>query len=150
MQQSGRLAVHTIRQILNEKGREIHSVAPDDTVYEAIRRMAELGIGALLVMDGEQLVGVISERDYARKVILEDRRSRETKVQDIMTTKVITIEASASADAGLALMTRRKFRHLPVMDDEELVGVVSIGDLVNAVLGDQQHLIEQLERYVAG
>lgn len=142
--------MHTIRQILGEKGRDIYAVGPDDTVFEAIRQMAERGIGALLVIDRGKLAGVVSERDYARKVILAGRSSRETRVAEIMSAPVITIEAQATADAGLALMTSKRIRHLPVMQGDELIGVISIGDLVNAVIVDQQHLIEQLERYVAG
>lgn len=142
--------MHTIRQIPDEKGRDIHAVKPDDTVLEAIRRMAELGIGALLVMDDGRLLGLISERDYARKVILADRRSHDTRVADIMSAPAITIDARATAKAGLALMTNKRIRHLPVLDQGKLVGVVSVGDLVYTILGDQQDLIEQLERYVTG
>lgn len=142
--------MHTIRQILSEKGKEIWSVAPGDTVYDTIRLMATKGVGALLVMDGERLHGIVSERDYARKVILEGRSSRDTSVGDICSAPAVTISPRATAEEGLALMTRKRIRHLPVVEDEELLGVVSIGDLVNAVIGDQQQLIEQLERYVTG
>jgi len=140
--------MHTIHQILKGKGNEIISVGPDSIVYDAVRKMAEKGIGALLVLENDKPVGMLSERDYARKVILEGRRSRETNVHEIMSSPLITIEGRATADAGLALMTRHRIRHLPVVDEGELVGVVSIGDLVNAVIEDQQHLIEELERYV--
>lgn len=143
-------AMHNIRHILAEKGQEIWSVRSDQTVYEAIHRMAELGVGALLVIDDGDLVGVISERDYARKVILADKRSRECPISQIMSTNLITIDPRATANEGLALMTRKRIRHLPVIEDGTLLGVVSIGDLVNAVIGDQQALIEQLERYVSG
>ncbi len=142
--------MHTIDQILDRKGRDTHWVAPDSSVFDAIRRMAELGIGALLVMDNGTPVGMLSERDYARKVILEGKSSRETKVSAIMSAPLVTIEGRATADAGLALMTKKRIRHLPVLDDGELKGVVSIGDLVNAVIDDQSLLIEQLERYVTG
>lgn len=142
--------MHTIHQILESKGHDTHWVAPDSSVFDAIRRMAELGIGALLVMRNGDPVGMFSERDYARKVILEGRSSRETKVADIMSSPLVTIESRATADAGLALMTKKRIRHLPVMDDGQLKGVVSIGDLVNAVIDDQSQLIEQLERYVTG
>ncbi len=142
--------MHSIRQILDEKGRSIFSVAPGDSVYDAIRLMAERGIGAMLVIDGEKLVGILSERDYARKVILEGRSSRETRVEQIMSSPPITVDPRATANAGLALMTQKRIRHLPVVAEGELIGVVSIGDLVNAVIDDQQHLIEQLERYVTG
>lgn len=142
--------MHTIHQILERKGHEVHWVSPDSSVYDAVRRMAELGIGALLVMRDGKPAAMLSERDYARKVILEGRSSRETRVSEIMSEKLVTIEGQATADAGLALMTRKRFRHLPVVDGSELVGVVSIGDLVNAVIDDQHKLIEQLERYVTG
>lgn len=142
--------MHSIRQILNEKGSEIWSVGPDDTVFDAIRQMAERGIGALLVLDGDRLAGVLSERDYARKVILEGRKSRETQVREIMTPKVVTIGPTDTAESGLALMTRHRIRHLPVVENNRIIGVISIGDLVNAVIDDQQHLIEQLEHYIAG
>jgi len=142
--------MHTIDQILDRKGHDTHWIAPDSSVFDAIRRMAELGIGALLVMRDGEAVGMLSERDYARKVILEGRSSRETKVESIMSAPLVTIEGRAEADAGLALMTQKRIRHLPVIDDGELKGVVSIGDLVNAVIDDQSQLIEQLERYVTG
>jgi len=142
--------MHTIHQILDHKGGNIIWVAPDSTVYDAIRKMAEQGIGALLVMCDGNPVAMLSERDYARKVILEGRSSRETRVSDVMSGSLITIDSRATADAGLALMTRHHIRHLPVIDDGKLIGLVSIGDLVNAVIDDQQQLIEQLERYVTG
>lgn len=142
--------MQTIHQILDRKGSEIHWIPPDSSVFDAIRRMAELGIGALLVMRDGKPVGMLSERDYARKVILEGRSSRETRVSDIMSSPLVTIEGQATAEAGLALMTKKRIRHLPVISDGELKGVVSIGDLVNAVIDGQSHLIEQLERYVTG
>ncbi len=142
--------MHTIRQILAEKGGDIWSVSPDDTVFDAIHLMARKGIGALLVLQGDELYGMMSERDYARKVILDGRASRETRVKEICSSPAITITPKATADEGLALMTKKRFRHLPVVEDGKLLGVVSIGDLVNAVIGDQQQLIEQLERYVSG
>lgn len=142
--------MHTIRQILEDKGSDIWSVSTDDKVYEAITMMARKGIGALLVMKDGELHGMVSERDYARKVVLEGRSSRETLVGDICSSPVLTISPRAVAEEGLALMTRKRIRHLPVVERGELLGIVSIGDLVNAVIGDQQQLIEQLERYVAG
>jgi CBS domain-containing protein len=142
--------MHTIRQILAEKGEEIWSVQPDETVLEGIRQMAKRGVGALPVMRDGELLGMFSERDYARKIILEGRSSRDTTVADIMTAKVITISPRAMAEEGLALMTNKRIRHLPVVEDKTVIGLVSIGDLVNAVIGDQQQLIEQLERYVSG
>ncbi len=142
--------MHTIRQILAEKGKEIWSVSPDDSVLDAVRQMAERSVGALMVMRDDQLEGMFSERDYARKIILAGKSSRETHVADIMTADVVTITPQATADEGLALMTRKRIRHLPVVEDDRVIGLVSIGDLVNAVIGDQQQLIEQLERYVSG
>jgi len=142
--------MHTIRQILQNKGGSIWSVTPDDTVYDAVRTMAEKGVGALLVMDDGKLHGMMSERDYARKVILEGKASRDTRVDNICSSPAITISPQASAEEGLALMTAKRIRHLPVVEADELLGVVSIGDLVDAVLGDQQQMIQQLERYVSG
>ncbi len=142
--------MHTIRQILQAKGGSIWSVTPNDTVYEAVRLMAEKGVGALLVLKDEKLHGMMSERDYARKVILEGKASRDTLVGDICSSPVVTISPSATAEEGLEMMTAKRFRHLPVVESGELQGVVSIGDLVDAVLRDQQQLIEQLERYVSG
>lgn len=142
--------MHSIYQILNEKGHAIWSVTPDMMVYDAIRQMAERGVGALLVMKDDRLEGVISERDYARKVILEGRNSRETPVGDIMTRDVVSIGPDLTANQGLALMTNKRIRHLPVIEGGKVTGVVSIGDLVKAVIDDQQHQIEQLERYVTG
>ena len=142
--------MHTIRQILADKSGDLWSVGPDDSVYEAIRSMAEKGVGALLVMDGDDLAGMITERDYARKIVLEGRKSSETKVREVMTGEVTTIGPDRTAADGLAIMTDGRFRHLPVVDNGKVIGVVSIGDLVKAVIADQQSLIEQLERYVTG
>ncbi|QOC22597.1 CBS domain-containing protein [Wenzhouxiangella sp. AB-CW3] len=142
--------MRTVRQILEKKGDNIWSIAPNSTVYDAVTMMARKSIGALLVMRNGQLHGVISERDYARKIVLEGRSSRETRVEEICSTPVITIQPQAMAEEGLALMTRKRIRHLPVVEGDKLLGVVSIGDLVDAVIGDQQKLIEQLERYVSG
>lgn len=142
--------MHNVRQILEEKGSEIWSVSPDEFVIEAVREMARHGVGAMLVMEDGQMKGMFSERDYARKVILADKSSRETRVAEVMTAPLVTVDPRATAEEGLALMTRKRIRHLPVVEDGKLLGLVSIGDLVNAVLGDQQRLIEQLESYVRG
>lgn len=142
--------MHTIHQILDQKGHDVHWVSPDSSVFEAVRKMAELGVGALLVMRDGKPVGMMSERDYARKVILEGRKSRDTRVEEVMSSSLISIDGRGSAQAGLALMSQKHIRHLPVIDDGKLIGMVSIGDLVNAVIDDQQLLIEQLERYVTG
>lgn len=142
--------MHNIRQILEEKGREIWSIRPDQWVIDAVREMARYGVGAMLVMQDGQMKGMFSERDYARKVILADKSSRQTRVEEVMNTPVVTIDPRATAEEGLALMTRKRIRHLPVVEDGELLGLVSIGDLVNVVIGDQRLLIEQLESYVRG
>jgi len=142
--------VHNIRQILEQKGGEIWSVRPDEFVIEAVREMARHGVGAMLVMTDGEIKGMFSERDYARKVILADKSSRETRVEEVMSAPVLTIDPRATAEEGLALMTRKRIRHLPVVENGGLLGLVSIGDLVNAVLGDQKLLIEQLESYVRG
>lgn len=143
--------MNTIRTILkNKRSGEIWSVKPDDTVLEAVTRMAKLGIGALLVMEGPRLVGILSERDYARKIILQGRRSAETLVSEIMTPDVATVPPEMTARQGLAIMTNGYFRHLPVMEDGKVIGLVSIGDLVKTVIAEQQAMIDQLERYVTG
>jgi CBS domain-containing protein len=144
-------SMHTIRTILKQKkSNEVWSVSPDDTVLEAIKRMAELGIGAVLVMDGERLEGILSERDYARKIILQGRRSAETRVAEVMSRDVITGTLEMTADQGLALMTEKFFRHLPIIEDGRVIGLVSIGDLVKKIIAEQQAVIRQLERYVTG
>jgi CBS domain-containing protein len=138
----------TVRHLLEEKGRAIFRVDPDDPVLEAIRSMAEHHVGALLVMHEEQLVGIVSERDYARKVILMGRSSGETPVSVIMTTPVTTVGPDATVEECMRLMTERRIRHLPVIERGRVVGVVSIGDLVKSVIEDQQHAIEQLQSYI--
>ena len=142
--------MHNIRDILQEKGTTIWFTAPDDTVLDAISRMAEYGVGALLVIDDGQLVGFFSERDYTRKVILEGLASRDTPVEKVMSTPVISISPDATVQQGLSMMTEKHIRHLPVTDGSGVIGVVSIRDLVKAVIEDQQALIEQLERYITG
>ncbi|MGD9388540.1 MAG: CBS domain-containing protein [Gammaproteobacteria bacterium] len=143
--------MNTLRTILkNKPSTEVWSIGPGDSVLDAIKRMAELGIGALLVMEGEQLVGVLSERDYARKIILKGRRSDTTTVAEVMSGEVITATPTMTAQHCLGMMTEGHFRHLPVMEDDRVVGVVSIGDLVKCVIADQQVVIEELERYVTG
>lgn len=141
--------MHSIRDILREKGATVRSVGPDDTVFEAIRQMADHGIGALLVLEGDQPVGLLSERDYSRKVILHGLSSKQTTVRTIMSSPVLTISPDASVQQGLATMTEKFVRHLPVVDGSGVIGMVSIGDLVKAVIQDQQELIEQLESYIA-
>ncbi len=140
--------MHNIRDILQKKGTIVWEASPDETVLEAIRRMAEQNVGALLVLEDDQLVGFFSERDYSRKVILQGLRSEDTPVRTVMTTPVLTISPDATVQQGLSIMSEKFVRHLPVTDDTGVIGVVSIGDLVKAVIEDQQALIEQLERYL--
>ncbi len=137
-----------VRQLLDRKGRAIFSVAPGAAVLEAIRAMAEHQVGALLVMEDETLAGIVSERDYARKVILLGRSSADTPVRDIMTSAVITVQPDTTVDKCMQLMTDRHVRHLPVVDAGRVVGMVSIGDLVKAVIAEQRQQIEQLESYI--
>jgi len=141
--------VHSIRDILREKGTKVQSIDPNENVYEALRQMDEHGIGALLVMEGNQPIGLFSERDYARKLALRGLRSRETAVKAIMSSPLLTISPDASVQEALSVMTEKFIRHLPVVDGSGVIGMVSIGDLVKAVIKDQQSLIEQLESYLA-
>ena len=138
----------TVRQLLGHKGRAIYSVGPEDPVLEAIRLMAEHHVGALLVMKGDELAGIISERDYARKVILRGRSSAETPVWEIMSSPVTTVSLDDTVQNCMQIVTERRIRHLPVVDDAHVVGVISIGDLVRAVIEEQQRTIEQLESYI--
>ena len=140
----------SIRDVLKNKGDAVVSISADATVYKALELMADKNVGALLVMKDEQLTGIISERDYARKVILEGLSSLETAVQKIMLTKVIYITPDRSVEEGLALMSDKNCRHLPVLEDKELVGMVSIGDLVKAHVSDKDFMINQLEHYILG
>ena len=140
--------MHNIRDILRRKGTVVWSTSPDETVLEAIRRMAEHGVGALLVLEDDQLVGLFSERDYSRKVILQGLRSQDTPVNTVMSTPVLTISPDATVQQGLSMMNEKSVRHLPVTDGSGIIGVVSMRDLVQAVIEDQEALIEQLERYL--
>jgi CBS domain-containing protein len=139
-----------IQTLLKKKGYDVWRIAPDASVYDAIHLMAEKGVGALIVMDGPKLVGVISERDYARKIILEGRSSENTKISEIMSTEVITVGPDSRIEECMAMMTERRVRHLPVLDGDELLGVISLGDLVKYIIAEQQFVIEQMERYIAG
>jgi CBS domain-containing protein len=138
----------TVRQLLDRKDRAVFSVGPETPVLEAIRAMAEHHVGALLVMKGEVLAGIVSERDYARKVILLGRSSGDTPVRDIMTTPVLTVSPETSVEQCMQLVTDKRVRHLPVLEAGRVVGMVSIGDLVKAVIAAQQQQIEQLESYI--
>jgi CBS domain-containing protein len=139
-----------LSQLLEAKGREVYSVAPGASVLEAIRQMAERHIGALVVLEEGRLVGILSERDYARKVVLNGRSSTSTAVREIMSSPVVTVAPEKTVDDAMRLMTARRVRHLPVMRGDKLVGVVSIGDLVKAVIEDQRHTIEDLRSYIQG
>jgi CBS domain-containing protein len=138
----------TVKQLLNAKGSQTYSIGPDAKVYEALETMAEKDVGALLVTAGSRLVGIISERDYARKVRLHGKWSHDIAVREIMTEDVVTVDPSRTVEECMALVTQHRVRHLPVCDGERLVGVISIGDLVKEVIADQQETIKQLESYI--
>ncbi len=140
----------TIDAILNQKSGDIWSVAPDATVYDAVLTMANKNVGALVVMEDAKLVGIISERDYTRKVMLRGKRSRETQVREIMSSELTTVHPKESVDECLRFMTEKRVRHLPVVDEGRLRGVISIGDLVKHVISVQSATLEHLERYISG
>jgi CBS domain-containing protein len=142
------MGMATARHLLDRKGRDIFSVGPDDPVLEAIRMMADHHVGALLVMNANRLLGIVSERDYARKVILKGRSSADTPVSQIMSSPVVTVSLTNSVQECMQMMTSRRIRHLPVVEDGAVVGMISIGDLVKAVMEEQQQTIEQLESYI--
>lgn len=139
-----------VKDILEVKGREIWSIEPGASVYDAMKLMAEKEIGSLLVMEDGKLVGLISERDYARKVILKGRSSRTTQVREIMTANVLYAQLEQNIEECMALMTEKRVRHLPVVNEGQLIGVISIGDLVKSIITEQRFVIEQLERYIKG
>ena len=140
----------TVRQLLEEKGREIHTISPDSTVYEALQKMSEKDIGALIVMEGDKLVGMFSERDYARKVVLHGRTSKDSKVGEFMVKGIHYILPGKTLQDCMVLMTEKKVRHLPVMEENELLGLVSIGDVVSAIITEQKNTIKDLEDYITG
>ena len=140
----------TVKEILKAKGRDIWSVRPDDTVFDAVKLMADKSIGSLLVMEGDKLVGIVTERDYARKVILEGKSSRDSAVKEVMSTGVLCVSPDRTVEECMALMTDKRARHLPVIENKRVIGVVSIGDLVKALINEQQILIDQLQHYIAG
>lgn len=142
--------MRTLKQLLAEKSRPLAVVAPGDSVFHALGIMAKHDVGAVLVLDGEQLVGIFSERDYARKIILQGKTSKETQVREIMSDRVAYVSPETTLDQCMALMTEKHFRHLPVLDsDQRLVGLVSIGDLVKETIKSQQFLIDQLAHYIS-
>jgi CBS domain-containing protein len=140
----------TVGQVLQAKGYDIWTITPDAPVYDALELMADKEVGALLVLSGEKPVGIISERDYARKVVLKGKRSIDTSVKEIMVTEVIAVRPEQPIEECMALMTEKRIRHLPVCADDCLVGIVSIGDVVKAIISEQEFMIEQLERYIDG
>jgi len=142
--------MQTVRQVLQAKGQEVWTTGPDTSVYDALALMADKGIGALVVTEGARVLGLLSERDYARNVVLRGRTSKETAVKDIMTTKVACVAPDQTVQDCMSIMTEQRVRHLPVMDGDTLVGLVSIGDLVKAIIEEQEVLIEHLVRYING
>lgn len=148
---TGTIAMHTVAQILNDKAsQEIYTISPEATVLEAITLMAEKEIGALVVIQSGQVVGILSERDYARKVALMERSSYSTTVTEIMTHAVLTVTSKHNTDHCMQLMTDKHLRHLPVVDQDKLIGLVSIGDLVKNVMEQQKNMIDQLQQYISG
>lgn len=139
-----------VKHLLDTKGREIISIVSDASVFEAIKLMADRSIGSLLVMDGDVLRGIVTERDYARKVIIKGRASETTPVADIMTTDLVTASPDQTVNHCMTLMSGKRIRHLPVIVDNKVAGIISIGDLVQAIISDQQEEIEQLEQYISG
>ncbi len=139
-----------IQDILRTKGTGKWSVPPDSTVYDALKLMAEKNIGAVLVMEKDKIVGILSERDYARKIIIMGKTSKETAVSEIMTEKVFYVTSDMAVEAAMTIMTEKHFRHLPVVDNNQVSGVISIGDIVKTIISDQKSTIEQLEKYVMG
>ncbi len=142
--------MQTINQLLQTKGPHVETVAADETVFEALTIMADKGIGALVVMQDNQPVGLFSERDYARNIVLKGRTSKQTKVAEVMSSHVVVAHPEQSVEECMAIMTEKRVRHLPVMQDDELIGIISIGDLVKAIIENQQFVIEQLVSYING
>lgn len=142
--------MRTVRDILGLKGGTVWSVSPEDTVLHALGVMAERGIGAVVVLDDERLAGILTERDYARRVVLRGRSSRDSLIRDVMTPQVVCVSPERSVDECMALMTDKRVRHLPVLDHKQLIGLVSIGDVVKATIADQEFTIAQLQSYITG
>ncbi len=140
----------TVQQLLDKKGHDIQSIHPDDSVFDAIQKLANANIGSLIVVEDDRPIGIFTERDYARNVILEGKSSPTTRVRDIMTTRVIFVQPEQTVEHCMAIMTDKHIRHLPVLRDEKLIGMISIGDLVKSIIADQKHTIEQLEQFIHG
>jgi CBS domain-containing protein len=137
-----------IRQLLDAKSHEIFSVSPNASVFDALNILAETDVGALLVMDGDRMVGIFSERDYARRVVLQGKSSRETQVREVMTERIVCVQPNQTVEEAMAMMTEVRCRHLPVVEHGRVIGVVSIGDLVKEIISEQEFLIQQLETYI--
>jgi len=142
--------MRTVQQLLDEKSGEIHSVHPDDSVFDAVQKLANANIGSLIVIEDDRPVGILTERDYARSVVLQGKSSPTTPVRDIMTTRVIYVQPKQTVEECMAIMTDKHIRHLPVLNDDKLVGMISIGDLVKSIIEDQKFTIEQLEHFIHG
>ncbi len=140
----------TVKQVLDKKGRDVHSIHPDVSVFDALKRMAENDIGSLVVLEGDELVGIITERHYSREIALKGRTSPATLVRDIMSTRVVFARPDQSVEECMAVMTARAVRHLPVLEHKRVVGIVSIGDMVKSMIDDQKFIIEELEHFIHG
>ena len=139
-----------VRDILRDKGTTVYSISPDDTVYDALKIMAEKNIGSLVVLKEGRIAGVISERDYARKIVLKNKFSKETKVEEIMTGEVATVTPDVDLEQCMGLVTEKRLRHLPVVENDRVVGIISIGDIVKGIIDHKERIIEQLESYIKG
>jgi len=140
----------TVKHLLDRKGRRVHSIRPDASVFDALKIMAEKNIGSLVVLEDEKLVGIITERIYAREIALKGRTSSQTLVRDVMSTNVICVQPDQTVEECMAVMTKKTVRHLPVLEGGRIVGIVSIGDMVNSIIRDQEFIIDQLEHYIQG
>ena len=142
--------MRTVQQLLDEKGHDIQAIHPDDSVFDAIQKLADANIGSLIVVEDDRPVGIFTERDYARSVVLKGKSSPTTPVRDIMTTRVIYVQPEQTVEECMAIMTDKHIRHLPVLRDKKLIGMISIGDLVKSIIADQKYTIEQLEQFIHG
>ncbi|MGO9372849.1 MAG: CBS domain-containing protein [Syntrophobacteraceae bacterium] len=142
--------MRNVRDILRDKGTAVYSISPDASVYDALRLMAEKDVGSLAVFEGDRMAGMISERDYARKIALKDKLSRETKVKEIMTTELLTVTPDTDLDECMELITDKRVRHLPVVENDRVIGIISIGDVVKGIIDHKEFVIGQLESYIKG